>query len=164
MNSISAIRPLPLAIGLLVVATSDAEEAVSVDPTMLNRATEANPPEHVTSRSSESQWSSEQCSVSHQGRYRNGRYRRTRVYYYDFDVSVTSNCKYARLLCLVRYRTLVYEPYHAGRRSAADRAPWWESSLQTLMLKPGETTETSPLGPTRRNAGGYEIECTTEVA
>ena len=160
MNSISTIQALLLAIGLLAMATSDAADAVSVDPTMLNGATEGEPPEHVTSRSSEPQWSSEQCSVSHQGRYRNGRYQRTRVYYYDFDVSVTSNCRYARMMCLVRYRTLVYEPYRAGGRNAADRAPWWESSLQTLMLQPGQTTETSPLGPTRRNAGGYEIECT----
>ena len=64
------------------------------------------------------------------------------------------------MTCFVRYSTLVYEPYHAGSRTATDRAPWWESSLQTLMLEPGETTETSTLGPTRRNAGSYEIECT----
>ena len=160
MNSKSAIHTLLLSIALLTMATSNAADTASVDPAMLNGATEGNPPPHVTSRSSESRWSSEQCSVSHQGRYRNGRYRKTPVYYYDFDVSVTSNCAYARLMCLVRYRTLVYGPYHAGSRSAIDRAPRWESSLQTLMLGPGETSETSPLGPTRRNAGGYEIECT----
>ena len=159
MNSISAIRALFFGIGLLAMATLHATDTTSVDPAMLDGAAEGGSRAHLTGRSSEPQRSSEQCSVSHQGRYRNGRYRKARVYYYDFDVSLTSNCAYARMKCLVRYRTLVYEPYHAGSRTATARAPWWESSLQTLMLEPGETTETSPLGPTRRNAGGYEIEC-----
>lgn len=157
MNSISAasvIGRLLLGIGLVTGVTSHAEDTDSVDPTMLSGSAE------LGKRPTSAQRSSEQCSVSHQGRYRKGRYGKTLHYYYDFDVSVTSNCTYARIKCFVRYRTLVYEPDHAGSRTAKAGAPWWESSLQTMTLKPGETTETSPLGPTRRNAGGYEIECT----
>lgn len=157
MNSISAasaIGRLLLGIGLVAGVTSHAADTVSVDPTILSGSAE------VSKRPTSAQQSSEQCSVSHQGRYRSGRYGKPLRHYYDFDVSVTSNCTYDRIKCFVRYRTLVYEPYHAGSRTAKARAPWWESSLQTMTLEPGETTETSPLGPTRRNAGGYEIECT----
>ncbi len=151
------MQALLLGIGVLAVAASGAADTDTVDPMMHSELTDR---EYVTSRSFEPQWPSEQCSVNHRGRYRNGSYRKTPVRYYDFDVSVKSNCTVARLMCLVRYRTLVYEPSHAGSRNTAERAPWWESSLQTLMLEPGETIETSPIGPTRRNAGGYEIECT----
>ncbi len=147
MKSLSialAIGKLLLGIGLFAAAIAVATDTVSIDPTnlTLNGAAEI-----------------ERCSVSHEGRYRDGRYLKTRRYY-DFDVRVTSNCVYARMECLVRYRALVYEPTNAGSRTEAVRASWWESSQQTLTLKPGEASETRPLGPTRRNAGGYEINCT----
>ncbi len=159
-----AIGKLLLGIGLFAAATAVATDTVPIDAinSTFNGAAEADerlPPAGLPSRPSAPRWSIERCSVSHQGHYRDGRYRKTRRYY-DFDVRVTSNCVYARMECLVRYRALVYEPTNAGSRTEAVRASWWESSQQTLTLKPGEASETRPLGPTRRNAGGYEINCT----
>ena len=147
MNSISAIAKLLLGLGLLAAATAEAGTG-SADTRAL------------TMSSSTSQWANESCTVSHQGRYKKGRYRKSGVNYYDFDVSVKSNCQHARLKCLIRYRTLVHQPHDSGSLSATAEGPRWESSLQTVVLEPGKTTETRPLGPTRRNSGAYEIECT----
>ncbi len=138
-----AIGKLLLGIGLFAAATAVATDTASIDQTnsMLDGAAEI-----------------ERCSVSHEGRYRDGRYRKT-LRYYDFDVRVTSNCVYARMECLVRYRTLVYEPSYAGSQTGVARTPWWQSSYQALILEPGEDSRTVPLGPTRRHAGSYEINC-----
>ena len=144
MNPISPIGMLFLGIGLFCMAASEAADTGA----------------YAMSRPSEPHWSNEPCTVSHQGRYQKARYRKPPVNYYDFDVRVTSNCKHARLKCLVRYRTLVHQPHNAGSLSARAEGPRWESSLQTLLLEPGRTVETRALGPTRRNSGTYELECT----
>ena len=159
MKSVSVIATLLLGNGLLAATTADAANANLVGTSLLGDSASADLPVIQVSRRVEPTRLKEQCSVSHQGRYRDGRYRKAGVRYYEFDISVTSNCRSTLMKCLVRYRTLVYQRYQAGSRTIAGRAPSWESSLQILTLNPGATIKTSPLGPTRRNAGEYEIEC-----
>ena len=165
MNSESvgrAIRKLLLCIGFVATSAASAAEPVNLTDSTASGGAESGkrlPAARQVSQSNEPRWLSEPCSVSHEGRYRDGRYLKTRRYY-DFDVRITSNCSYARMNCLVRYRTQVYEPAYFGSRRETASAPRWESSLQTLIVEPGQTKVTKPLGPARRNAGEYEIDCT----
>ena len=159
MKSVSTIATLLLANGLIAAAMANVTDANVVDSTLLSANAETSSPAHEADRREDLERPKEQCSVSHQGRYRDGGFRSARVPYYEFDVLVSSNCRSTFMKCLVQYRTLVHEQTRAGSRTTGATGPWWESTRQTLTLRPGETIHTRPLGPTRRNAGEYEIDC-----
>ncbi len=159
MNSVSAFVALLLGVGVFAAASADAENTEFGDLSALNRGEVTGTLRLRPSRRAELQSSQERCSVSHQGRYRDGRYRQAGVRFFEFEILIKSNCRSTLMKCLVQYRTLIFGRSHAGNQTTTARAPWWESSLQTVTLRPGETIETRPLGPTRRNAGEYEIDC-----
>lgn len=103
-------------------------------------------------------WLAERCSVSHEGLYDEARVLRTREYHY-FRVRLTNNCRFARMACLVHYDTLVHKPAYAGSGTRRNQPPHWESASITLRLAPRAQDETEALGPARRNAGRYRVEC-----